>query len=54
MLNRYVSLAACLCLLANISAFGQGNQGTGYVFELSRPRQSGFGAFRDLFIMAAS
>jgi uncharacterized protein (TIGR03437 family) len=41
MLNRYVSLAVCLCLLASISAFGQGNQGTGYVFALPGPNSSG-------------
>jgi uncharacterized protein (TIGR03437 family) len=41
MLNRYVSLAACLSLLASIPAFGQGNQGTGYVFELPGPSSAG-------------
>jgi uncharacterized protein (TIGR03437 family) len=41
MLNRYVSLAACLSLFASISAFGQGNQGAGYVFELPGPSSAG-------------
>ena len=41
MLNRNVSLAVCLSLLASISAFGQGNQGTGYVFELPGANSAG-------------
>src|SRR5271166_2046131 len=41
MLNRNLSLVACLCLLADISAYGQSNQGTGYVFELPGPGSAG-------------
>ncbi len=40
MSSRYVSLPACL-LLTGFSAFGQGNQGTGYVFELPGPASAG-------------
>lgn len=41
MLNRYVSLAACLSLSASISVIGQSNQGAGYVFELPGPNSAG-------------
>jgi uncharacterized protein (TIGR03437 family) len=41
MLNRYVSLGACLCLIASVTALGQSNQGTGYVFELPGAGTSG-------------
>jgi uncharacterized protein (TIGR03437 family) len=41
MLNRHVSLLVCLCLLGSIAAFGQTNQGVGYIFELPGPSSAG-------------